>query len=206
MTITSPWPQTRPRHWQQELQGPGRLHSSEARIDYRISAEAPFPAQLHDTKAAIRYLRHYAGHLDLDPHRIGIWDESAGGHLAAMAALTGGLPELEGEVGVLGPDSSVRVCVDGYGLSDLDSELDEEPASAEPLEPGLPYDIVGTFLGSHACEAKRAASPITYVTAEAPPFLLLHGTQDIPVTCLRRPWTLAPPSASSPTTPNSASR
>lgn len=152
-----------------------------ASIDYRLSAEAPFPAQLHDTKAAIRYLRHYADHLDLDPHRIGIWGESAGGHLAAMAALTGGLTELEGEVGLLGPESSVRVCVDWYGLSDLDSELDEEPASAEPLEPDLPYDIVGTFLGSHAREAKQAASPLTHVTAEAPPFLLIHGTQDLVV-------------------------
>ncbi|MEV3914664.1 alpha/beta hydrolase [Streptomyces canus] len=155
-----------------------------ASIDYRLSAEAPFPAQLHDTKAAIRYLRHHADQLNLDPHRIGVWGESAGGHLAALAALTGGLPELEGEVGVLGPDSSVRACVDWYGLSDLDSQPDEEPIPLESPEPGRPYDIIGMLLGSHAHEAKRAASPVTYVTADAPPFLLMHGTHDavVPVT------------------------
>ncbi|MEV4036314.1 alpha/beta hydrolase [Streptomyces umbrinus] len=160
-----------------------------ASIDYRLSAEARFPAQLHDAKAAIRYLRHYADRLNLDPHRIGVWGESAGGHLAALVALTGGLAALEGEVGVRGPDSSVRVCVDWYGLSDLrsdddtdsDPDSDAEPGPDESLEPGLPFDIVGMLLGSRDPQAARAASPVTYATADAPPFLLMHGTGDVVV-------------------------
>ncbi|MET7477043.1 alpha/beta hydrolase [Streptomyces sp. NPDC005648] len=152
-----------------------------ASIDYRLSAEAPFPAQLHDTKAAIRYLRHFADRLNLDPGRIGVWGESAGGHLAALAALTGGLTELEGEVGVVGPDSSVRVCVDWYGLSDLDMQPDGAPVTDETAEPEPLYDIIGSLLGSHTREAKRAASPVAYVTADAPPFLLIHGTHDVVV-------------------------
>ncbi|MFB7268184.1 alpha/beta hydrolase fold domain-containing protein, partial [Streptomyces nojiriensis] len=58
-------------------------------IDYRHSLEAPFPAQLHDVKAAIRYVRAFAGDLGIDPDRIGVWGESAGGHLAALAGLVG---------------------------------------------------------------------------------------------------------------------
>lgn len=106
-----------------------------ASIGYRLSAEAPFPEQLHDTKAAIRYLRHFADNLNLDPSRIGVWGESAGGHLAALAALTGGPEELEGEVDVRGPDSSVRACVDWYGLSDLDSQPDGDRPVAGALPP-----------------------------------------------------------------------
>ena len=76
-----------------------------AAIDYRLSGEAPFPAQLHDVKAAIRWLRARSTELGIDPARIGVWGESAGGHLAAMAALTGDVAEIEGEIGVPGQSS-----------------------------------------------------------------------------------------------------
>ena len=72
-----------------------------ASIDYRHSREAPFPAQLHDAKAAIRYLRRFAGELGLDPERFGVWGESAGGHLAALVALIDD-PAFEGSDGVVG--------------------------------------------------------------------------------------------------------
>ena len=61
-----------------------------ATVDYRHALEAPFPAQLHDIKAAVRYLREHADVLGIDPERIGAWGESAGGHLAALLGLTGG--------------------------------------------------------------------------------------------------------------------
>src|SRR5438309_10891397 len=90
-----------------------------ATIDYRHSLEAPFPAQLHDAKAAIRYLRAYAEDLGVATEHIGVIGESAGGHIAALVGLTGQRDELEGTHGVVGPSSAVDVVVDWYGLSDL---------------------------------------------------------------------------------------
>lgn len=83
-----------------------------ASIDYRHSREAPFPAQLHDSKAAIRYLRAHSDELGIDTDRIGVWGESAGGHLAALLGLTGQRQDLEGDLGAVGPSSAVDVVVD----------------------------------------------------------------------------------------------
>ena len=91
-----------------------------ASIDYRHSREAPFPAQLHDAKAAIRYLRRFAGELGLDPERFGVWGESAGGHLAALVALVDD-PAFEGSDGVVGASSTVSAVVDFYGVADVDT-------------------------------------------------------------------------------------
>ena len=146
-----------------------------ATIDYRHALEAPFPAQLHDAKAAIRYLRTYADVLGVDVSRIGIWGESAGGHLAAMVALTPQRTELEGTVGVLGPSSAVDVVVDWYGVADLAAQQ-LRSRSAEASELLLPPEAL--LVGGQGDDAKAAASPITYVTPEAPPFLLIHGTAD----------------------------
>ena len=71
-------------------------------IDYRLMPHAHFPAQIHDVKAAIRWLRANAPSYAIDPDRIGIWGFSAGGHLAALAGLTADLPELEGDCGSAG--------------------------------------------------------------------------------------------------------
>jgi acetyl esterase/lipase len=90
-----------------------------ATVDYRHALEAPFPAQLHDIKAAVRYLREHADVLGIDPERIGAWGESAGGHLAALLGLTGGRADLEGGLGVQGQPSSVSAVVDFYGVSSL---------------------------------------------------------------------------------------
>src|SRR6188768_351395 len=78
-----------------------------ATVDYRLAREAPFPAQLHDVKAALRYLRAFAAELGVDAGRAGVWGESAGGHLAALLALTAGRPDLEGDVGVPGRTGGV---------------------------------------------------------------------------------------------------
>ncbi|MET9636980.1 alpha/beta hydrolase [Streptomyces virginiae] len=77
-------------------------------IDYRHSLEAPFPAQLHDVKAAIRYVRAFAGDLGVDPDRIGVWGESAGGHLAALAGLVGpaGAGAADGTAGAAGAEAA----------------------------------------------------------------------------------------------------
>ncbi len=156
-----------------------------ATIDYRFALEAPFPAQLHDAKAAVRYLRRFAGELGVDTTRIGVMGESAGGHLAALVGLTGHRADLEGTLGVVGPSSAVDVVVVWYGVSDLATM----PRQAPPPEiaAGLPEELrvpPEEHLVAGLTDATRAdASPVTHVTAGAPPFLLLHGTADRLVPC-----------------------
>ncbi|PVZ59640.1 alpha/beta hydrolase [Arthrobacter sp. H-02-3] len=157
-----------------------------ATVDYRLALEAAFPAQLHDLKAAVRYLRAHARELGIDPDRIGAWGESAGGHLAALLGLTGGREDLEGRIGAQGPSSAVSAVVDFYGVSSLplmppmqlpDGLLAGPMVAAVPagmsLEPG-PM-LVG---GSGDPELLEAASPLGHVSADAPPFLLIHGDSD----------------------------
>jgi acetyl esterase/lipase len=151
-----------------------------ATLDYRLAREAPFPAQLHDVKAAIRYLRAYGETLRLGTGRIGVWGESAGGHLAALVALTAQRPDLEGIVGLLGPSSAVDAVVDWYGVADLALQLGPEiaPDLATRLPPELLMPPEDLLVGGGGDEARAAASPIRYVTHAAPPFLLIHGTAD----------------------------
>ncbi|MEV7520612.1 alpha/beta hydrolase [Streptomyces sp. NPDC091371] len=155
-------------------------------IDYRHSLEAPFPAQLHDVKAAIRYVRRFAGDLGIDPDRIGVWGESAGGHLAALAGLVGpGSPDgpaLEGAHGVGSGETGVLAVVDWYGVSDLVA-LSAHPMPAMPSGAEFP-DPYEALLGAAASDPgfaalARAASPVTYAEgSNPPPFLLVHGTRD----------------------------
>jgi acetyl esterase/lipase len=157
-----------------------------ATADYRHSLEAPFPAQLHDLKAAVRYLREFADYLNIDPARFGAWGESAGGHLAALLGLTMNRPDLEGGLGVQGHPSAVRAVVDFYGVSSLaDIPLMQRPAGLFPpsltaaVPPGMSLQpehmLVG---GSDDPDLLAAASPVSYVSADAAPFLLVHGDSD----------------------------
>jgi acetyl esterase/lipase len=156
-----------------------------ATVDYRHSLEAPFPAQLHDVRAAIRYLRHFAEDFAVDPERLALWGESAGAHLAALAALApAATPEgldLEGREGVSGGVGSgnVRAVVDWYGPTDLVAAADAFPAALAALSPvGNPITaLVGTDPDRRA-ELLRAASPVSYTDRPAPPLLIVHGTAD----------------------------
>jgi acetyl esterase/lipase len=150
-----------------------------ATIDYRLSLEAPFPAQLHDAKAAVRYLRAHAALLGIDTSRIGVWGESAGGHLAAMVGLTGQQSDLEGTLGVLGPSSAVDAVVDWYGPADMGAQpRPVHPQVAANRPPELLTTPEDHLVGSLDPSARAAASPVSYVTPAAPPFLLVHGTVD----------------------------
>ena len=151
-----------------------------ATIDYRLSLEAKFPAQLHDAKAAVRYLRTHADQLGLDPGRVGVWGESAGGHLAAMVGLTGERSDLEGTLGVLGPSSAVDAVVVWYGPTDMAAHPRpvHPPEVAAQLPPELLTAPEDHLVGSLDPAAQAAASPVSYVTPTAPPFLLVHGTAD----------------------------
>ena len=151
-----------------------------ATIDYRHALEAPFPAQLHDAKAAVRYLRAHAEELGVSTDRIGAWGESAGGHIAALLGLTAHRPDLEGTHGVVGPSSAVDVVVDWYGLSDMETMPRQPPppqiAALLPEEMRVPPE--DQLLRGLAGQTLADASPVTHVTPASPPFLLLHGTAD----------------------------
>jgi len=156
-----------------------------ASLEYRHSLEAPFPAQLHDVKAALRYLRHFARELHVDGDRIGVWGDSAGGHLAALAGLTGDRSEWDGDVGVTGERTDVAAVVDWYGPMDAREPGGVHLAFPEEFLVGsftdvlreLPLEVLArdSPLGG---DALRAMSPIVHVRSDAPPFLVMHGTED----------------------------
>ena len=156
-----------------------------ATIDYRHALEAPFPAQLHDAKAAVRYLRAHAEELGISTDRIGAWGESAGGHIAALLGLTGHREDLEGTHGVVGPSSAVDVVVDWYGLADMGTMPRQPPppqiAALLPEEMRTPPE--DHLLRGLTGDTLPDASPVNHVRADSPPFLLLHGTADWLVPC-----------------------
>jgi acetyl esterase/lipase len=155
-------------------------------VDYRHALEAPFPAQLHDLKAAVRYLREHAGVLGIDPDRIGTWGESAGGHLAALLGVTGTREDLEGGLGVQVHSSAVSAVVDFYGVSALEDMPPMDMPSGlmsgalvAAVPPGMTMEPGPMLVGGTADPALlAAASPLGHVTADAPPFLLIHGDSD----------------------------
>jgi acetyl esterase/lipase len=90
-----------------------------ARISYRFSGEGRFPTQLHDCKAAVRFLRNRAALFGVDPERFAAMGDSAGGHLAALVGLTGDRADLEGDVGDTGGSSGVQAVIDWFGPAEL---------------------------------------------------------------------------------------
>ena len=142
-----------------------------ASINYRLSGEAPFPAQIHDCKAAIRWLRANAKEYSIDPDRIGVWGGSAGGHLVALLGTTGDAKVLEGDGGNVDVSSRVRAVCDFYGPSDLPNIGNAD--NAQNAVSGL----LGGPVSAHLEKAKQA-SPITYITPDDPPFLIIHGARD----------------------------
>ncbi len=146
-----------------------------ASIGYRLSSDAPFPAQIEDCKAAVRYLRAHAARFNIDPGRIGASGDSAGGHLAAMLGTTGDVKTFDkGEY--LDQSSRVQAVTDVYGPTNL--------AFYGTSKPG---DTLSSFIGGPIQNNKvkvQAANPITYVNAGDPPFAIFHGDSD-PIVPLR---------------------
>lgn len=161
-----------------------------ASIDYRLSGTAAFPAQIHDVKSAIRYLRANAVRFNLDPDRFATFGSSAGGHLAALAATSAGVAALENLAwGNAGVSSAVQAAVVWYGPTDF-SQMDAQllaqgcaPGSANHSAAGSAESrLVGCTAGDASCSAAvSAANPITYVGANTPPIMILHGTMDCTV-------------------------
>jgi len=149
-----------------------------ASIDYRLSGECVFPGQLHDVKAAIRYLRHCARDLGINGDRIGLWGESAGGHLVAFAALTGDDPAHEGTTGALGVSSAVTCCVDWYGPVDFETLLQGPPNPNADELGRTPEELLIGALADERPDLLAAASPINFVSSRGAPMLLMHGEDD----------------------------
>jgi acetyl esterase/lipase len=147
-----------------------RLGFVTASIEYRLTHEAPFPAQIEDCKCAVRFLRANAAELGLDPERIGAFGTSAGGHLAALLGTAPDHPALEGNGGWPDVSSAVQAVVDWYGPTDVAA------LAGEALQ-GSVIDLLGGPVRTHLAVA-AFADPATHVTPSCPPFLILHGSED----------------------------
>lgn len=161
-----------------DLRGMNALGWAVASVDYRLSTVARFPAQVHDIKAAIRFLRAHASEWNLPPSRFVIAGSSAGAHLAALVGVTNGVAELEGSIGENAAVSSdVQAIVDLYGASNLTTIL----AQSTPHGLDVRVPALKLLLGGQPDafpELARLASPVFHVDASDPPLLLEHGDQD----------------------------
>lgn len=140
-------------------------------VNYRLTAEAAFPAQIHDVKTAVRWLRANAEKHRVDPDRLGAYGNSAGAHLVTMLALVRAEDGLEGD----GPHQDVSSSVQAVVASATPADFTVWPTDWRSLS------AVTALLGGppdEKPEAARRASPATYVRADAPPLLFLHGTAD----------------------------
>ncbi len=155
-------------------------------INYRLSQEALFPAQIHDVKAAIRWVRAHADHYGFDPDRIAVWGTSAGGYLSSLAGTSGDVAELEDlSMGNAEQSSRVHAVVDWYGPTNfllMDAQDREtgikpvmdishdDPKSPESALMGAPIQDIP--------EKVHLANPETYISEDDPPFFIQHGLED----------------------------
>jgi acetyl esterase/lipase len=149
-----------------------------ATIAYRLSGEAKWPAQIHDCKAAIRWLRGNAKKYGIDPKRIAVWGSSAGGHLVSMLGSSGGNEKLEGKLGKhLNQSSRVSAVVNYYGPSAL-LQMDDYPSKIVHNAPNSPESqLIGNPIQKSKTKALQA-SPLHHVTSDDAPHLHFHGTED----------------------------
>lgn len=162
-------------------------------VEYRLSGEAIFPAQINDIKAAIRFLRANASTYNLDPDKFATWGGSAGGSLSALAGTSGDVTELQDDsLGNADQSDRVQAAVDWFGpiyFSLMDqqfADLGLSPKMGSTSSESSPESAyIGAVVGSAEAETLvKAASPQTYITADDPAFMIQHGTADmnIPIT------------------------
>jgi acetyl esterase/lipase len=147
-----------------------------ASVNYRLSQHAMYPAQIIDCKAAIRYLRANAAKYHINPDRIGVWGASAGGHLAALLGTTGNVTKFD-EGPNLEQSSRVQAVCDFFGptdfskIGDFGSKMDHYAADSPESR------LIGGPVKEKP-EAVQNANPITYISKQDPPFLIVHGDAD----------------------------
>jgi acetyl esterase/lipase len=153
-----------------------------ASINYRLSGEAIYPAQIQDAKAAVRYLRANAEQYNLDPDNFGAWGASAGGNLAALLGTTCGVTELEGaELGNADQSSCVQAVVDWFGPIDF-LNMDEQFAGTSCPQSHNAADspeskLVGAEIQS-VPDLVKTTNPMNYIDADDAPFFIQHGSAD----------------------------
>lgn len=153
-----------------------------AAVNYRLSGEATFPAAVEDVKAAVRWLRANAAAYNLNPDAIGAWGASAGGNLVAMLGTSCGATEVEGvDLGNADQSSCVQAVVDWFGPTDflqMDTQFEGTDCPQTHDAADSPESAYLDAPIQDVPELAAQANPITYVTADAPPFLIQHGTAD----------------------------
>ncbi len=147
-----------------------------ASINYRLSGHATFPAQIEDCKAAIRWLRAHAKEYHLDPQRFGVWGSSAGGHLVALIGTSGDVKEYD--VGAnLDQSSRVQAVCDYYGPTDFTVFVTTPGYESHARADAPEGKLIGGAVMENKAKAARA-NPITFVSRDDPPFLIVHGDKD----------------------------
>jgi acetyl esterase/lipase len=153
-------------------------------VNYRLSGEAQFPKQIYDCKAAVRFLRAHAEEYHLDVERVAAWGASAGAHLAALLGTSRKVRKLE-DFAMGNPrfSSAVHAVVDWYGPTENFLKMDEQLIASGMGEPdhSSPESPESLLLGRPITEVPdlvRFASPMTYIKANIPPFLIQHGLKD----------------------------
>lgn len=154
-----------------------------ASVEYRFSQKAVFPAQIQDCQAAIRWLRAHSKEYNLDPERLGAVGGSAGGHLSALVGTSGGKKAFATIGGHAEQSDRVQAIIDIYGPADFTTVVQQaaEDKNVKNIftfnTPSDPYSgLIGTKLDDKP--RADAVSPVHYVSADSPPFLILHGTHD----------------------------
>lgn len=146
-------------------------------IECRVVPEVIAPATIHDCKAGVRWLRAHAAELGLDGGHIATMGSSAGGHLSALTAVSGGVEALEGDGGNPGISSAVQAALDQCGPTDLERMADRELAAASPVLEEVTSNFVGGPVADHR-DLARLMSPVTHVSPDCPPMLIMHGEDD----------------------------
>jgi len=153
-------------------------------VNYRLSGEEIWPAQIYDCKAAIRWIRANADKYNFDPDNIAAWGGSAGGHLSAMLGTSGDIEKLEDlSLGNQEYSSRIQAVVDWFGPTDflkMDEQL-EESGVPDPMIHCVPGAPESNLLGQdirNVPELVKEADPTTYVSSDDPPFFIQHGTED----------------------------
>lgn len=149
--------------------------------EYRVTGVAPFPAQIQDVKTALRFVRKHARAFRADPDRIALMGDSAGGHLVTLAGLTPGKAEFTGAQWA-GVSEAVQAVINWYGVVDFAGML--AAYGAADASTMRPTDCLVKLFGAwpqSVPEQVDLATPLRYVSPEAPPFLILHGDRDATV-------------------------